>query len=180
MLGQWEVNIHIDGLPEDLATAFDSLHIEGTSYEAVAYLGSKMVSGVDHAVLAVQNVLTLPDTKNIVLMIFNELEGIFTLTRIEMLIDGSPAIGGPVVDVHTGHDMSKECLDAFGKAYGTFVGINVDPFGLLATQMADGTNYIFGVQTTIKGDEENTKSASIAMVNDKSHTGKIVEIIIPR
>ena len=71
--GGWSVNVEVGKMPQKVATAFSKLgDLVGASYTPIAYLGSQVVNGINHAVLAEQTVLTGKDTKNIVVIIFNE------------------------------------------------------------------------------------------------------------
>lgn len=164
MVGTWEVNVVVDGMPQKLATAFGELtgQLMGAQYTPIAYIGSQIVNGVNHAVLAEQLLITGKDTKNIVLMIFNEKPEGFSLVNIERLVEGGEGLGGTVIDVKT--NIPDEAKEVFDTVIGGFVGSNVEPFALLATQVVKGTNYIFA--TTVKPATLNPKvSATITTVN---------------
>ena len=80
LVGGWSVDVVVGGMPEKVATAFASLNeLAGAEYTPIAYLGSQLVNGVNHAVLAEQLLITGKDTKNVVLVIFNEKESDCTL-----------------------------------------------------------------------------------------------------
>ena len=74
MVGTWKIDVKLEGMPQKVATAFANLGTQllGAEYTPIAYLGSQVVNGINHAVLAEQLVITGKDTKNIVLIIFNE------------------------------------------------------------------------------------------------------------
>lgn len=160
--GKWDVNIHVGGMPEKLATAFGDIKLVGAKYTPIAYLGSQLVNGVNHAVLAEQLVLAGKDTKNIVVMIFNEKADTFTLTGIERVVEGGAELGGTAVDVKT--DIPAEAKDAFDSVVGKLVGVDVKPFALLATQVVKGVNYVFAAEVT-KVTKEAEKEFAIVTVN---------------
>lgn len=160
--GKWDVNIHVGGMPEKLATAFGDIKLVGAEYTPIAYLGSQLVNGVNHAVLAEQLVLAGKDTKNIVVMIFNEKADTFTLTGIERVVEGGAELGGTAVDVKT--DIPAEAKEAFDSVVGKLVGVNVKPFALLATQVVKGVNYVFAAEVT-KVTKEAEKEFAIVTVN---------------
>lgn len=150
MLGSWEINVNIGGMPQKIATAVGKLseQLIGAEYTPIAYLGSQVVNGTNHAVLAEQLVTTGKDTKNIVILIFNEkqneMEAI--LVGIERVIESGGELGGIKVDAIT--DIPEYAMDAFDEAREGYVGMKIDPFALLGTQVTKGTNYIFAAKAT--------------------------------
>ena len=146
MLGSWDVKVVVNSLPQKVATAVGNLseQLIGAEYTPIAYLGSQVVNGINHAVLAEQLVTTGKDTKNVVVLIFNEKGMDCTLVNIERVVDGGPVIGGTVVDVKT--DIPEEAMDVFKAGMEGYVGCNYKPFALLATKMTKGMNYVFAVE----------------------------------
>lgn len=171
MLGSWEVNVTINSMPEKVASAVSALseQLIGCEYKPIAYLGSQAVNGINHAVLAEQTVLTGKDTKNVVVLIFNEKPNDMkaTLVNIERVVEQGGEMGGIVVDVKT--DIPADAKEAFDKAFDGFVGSNVEPFALLATQVVNGTNYIFAAEVT-SVTAEPVKTVSIVTVNNIAGT----------
>lgn len=164
MVGNWDVNVNIGGMPQKLATAFGELtgNIIGAQYTPIAYIGSQVVNGINHAILAEQLLITGKDTKNIVLMIFNEKPDGITLVNIERIVESGAEFGGTVVDVKT--DIPDEAKAIFNEALTGFVGSAVEPFALLATQVVKGVDYIFAA--TVKPVVPDPKStAAIVVVN---------------
>ena len=72
MTGSWNVNVVTNGMPQKVATAIGALSekLIGAEYEPIAYLGSQVVNGTNHAVLAKQILTTGRDTTNIVVIVF--------------------------------------------------------------------------------------------------------------
>lgn len=151
MFGDWTFDVHVGvNLPQKLATAFGSLNetMLGAEYKPIAYLGTQEVNGVNHAVLAEQTVLTGKDTKNIVVMIFNEKPNSMevALVSIDRVVESGAPMGGVVVDAKT--EIPADAKAAWDGAFDGFVGSDVKPIALLGTQLVNGINYIFAATVT--------------------------------
>lgn len=177
MFGEWEVNVSTAGMPEQIATAMGDLKIFGAEYEPIAYLGSQVVNGVNHAVLAEQTLTVGRDVKNIVLVIFSEKEGTVTLSDIERVVESGGRDGGIEVDPKT--DIPAEAMAAFRETFEGFVGLKVEPFALLGTQVVKGVNYIFAAEVT-PVTEDPTKSACLVTVNSLTKNISFVDILTPK
>lgn len=169
-LGSWNVNVVVDAMPQKVATAVSALseQLMGAEYTPIAYLGSQVVNGINHAVLAEQLVITGKDTKNVVVLIFNEKDMDCTLVAIERVLESGGEAGGIVVDATT--DIPKEAQEAFDKVFEGFVGSKVEPFAYLGSQVVKGVNYIFAAEVTPVVENPETKVA-IVIVN--AMTGEI-------
>ena len=137
-LGGWKVNVQVGKMPQQVATAFGEImgNLVGAKYTPIAYLGSQLVNGTNHAILAEQLVVTGVDTKNIVCVILNEKPGSvagkdFALVNINKVLDGGVQFGGVKIDVMT--DMTDEVKAVFNEAFEGFVGSRIEPFALLST-----------------------------------------------
>lgn len=140
--GIWNVDVDLNGMPQKVATAFATLNdMVGAEYTFIAYLGSQMVNGTNHAVLAKQTIVAGKDTENVVIVFFRETKEGVTLSGIERVVEGGGELGGVKVDVKT--DIPDDAQKAFSEMFEGYVGANVKPFALLATQMTNGINYIF-------------------------------------
>lgn len=176
--GAWNVNVTIGSMPQKIATAFAKFDdMVGANYVPIAYLGSQVTNGTNHAVLAEQTILTGRDTKNIVLIIFNEKAGDMndpTVVNIERIIEGSTGFGGASIDVKT--DIPDEEMELFNKALAGFVGSNVEPKALLATRVAEGVDYAFLAE--ISPVAANTeKKAVIVTVNGLTNAVHFTDIL---
>ena len=171
-LGSWEVKVAADAMPQKVATAVGELseQLIGAEYKPIAYLGSQVVNGTNHAVLAEQTILTGKDTKNVVILIFNEKpnEMKATLVNIERVIEQGGELGGIAVDVKT--DIPTEAKEAFDKAFEGFVGSKVKPFALLGTQVVKGVDYMFAAEVTSVTAEPVTK---VCLVTVNGMTGDL-------
>lgn len=165
VVGAWNINISVGSMPEKVATAVGAIKesIMGADYEPIAYIGSQVVNGTNHAVLAEQVLTTGRDTKNVVLLIFNEKGMNCDLVSIERVVEAGGELGGTVVDVKT--DIPEDAQKAFDKALGGFVGAAVKPFALLATQPVNGINYVFAAEVTPVTAEPQKKFCVITVNN---------------
>ena len=143
MLGSWNIDVKVGGMPQKVATAFakEFREIVGAEYMPIAYLGSQTVNGINHAILAEQVLVIGRDVKNIVLIVMNERDDVFCVERIENIVAQGGAFGGTNIDVQT--DIPVGAQDAWNNAFKEFVGSNVNPFAYLGTQVTKGTDYIF-------------------------------------
>lgn len=176
MLGSWKVNIQVGKYPQKVASAISNITILGAEYTPIVYLGSQEVNGVNHAVLAEQLVTTGKDSKNAVVMIFNEKpnDTVATLVNIERVVESGGSLGGINVDVKT--DIDEDAKKAFEEAMQGYVGMKVEPFALLGTQVTKGTNYIFAVKMSPVV-AEPTDNVGILVVNNLTKTLTFKELL---
>lgn len=168
MVGEWKISVAVDAMPEKLATAFGELQIVGAEYEPIAYLGSQLVNGINHAVLAEQTLVLGKDIKNVVVMIFNERGDNFTLANIERVLESGDGMGAIKVDVNK--NIPKEAQETFDAAFDGFVGSNVKPFAYLGSQVVNGFNYFFACEVV---PVVKDPIASVALVTVNSNTKQI-------
>ena len=153
-LGGYTVDVHTGGLPQRVESGFGRLFgdLVGATYKPIAYLGSKVVHGTNHAVLAEQNLITGKDIKNIVLIVLNEKPGdvggeTMSLVSIEPFISDMGGLAGGYSVAPT-TNISPEAQAAFDKAFQGFLGSNIKPFALLATKVVKGIEYMFAAEMT--------------------------------
>jgi 6-phosphogluconolactonase/glucosamine-6-phosphate isomerase/deaminase len=106
-VGGWNIDVNKGTLPEKVATGFSEVfnNIVGATYIPLVYVGSQVVNGVNHAIVAEQTIITDPHIKNIVLIVLNEkpideIKSSFTVVSIEPVITGNDLMGGIGVDGH--------------------------------------------------------------------------------
>ena len=152
--GSWDVNVVTGGMPQKIATAFTMLteNLLGAEYDPIAYLGSQIVNGTNHAILAEQTLITGKDVKNIVIMVINEKPGDIdgtgcSIVSIKSVLEDRGLDGGYNIDAKT--EIPSDAQEVFDKAFAGFVGSNVQPFALLATQVVNGIKYVFAAETTM-------------------------------
>lgn len=188
MLGSYNINVQVGKLPQKIATAFPRIFgdLLGATYVPLAYLGSKIVSGTNHAVLATQTLLTGSDVHNIVVIVFNEKPGAdptadnIRVVEIRSVVSDGGKLGG--LSVAPVFEIPAEAQEAFDKNFQGFLGNKVTPFALLATQMVNGAKYIFAAETQLivspaamaKG---NTHSVSLVTVYSNYDQLEITPII---
>ena len=173
MTGSWDVNVTVGKMPQKVATACVEINetIIGASYEPIAYLGSQVVNGENHAVLAKQTVLTGKDTENIVLLIFNikPNEDKATLVAIDRVLESGGEFGGIKINATT--DIPSEAQEALDNVLEGFVGCDINAFAFLGTQVTKGTDYIFAAEVTpVVKDPVNTVAIVAANPMNKNIT----------
>lgn len=162
-LGAWNINVVTGGMPEKVATAFGKLNeLVGAEYEPIAYLGSQLVNGTNHAVLAKQTIVAGKDTENIVLVIFHETKDEVVMTSIERVVEGNAQPGGIFIEDNP-LEIPAEAKVAFEKTVKDFVGSAIEPFALLAEQVTEGTNYIFAAEVIPTTADPVKKVATVAV-----------------
>ena len=177
--GSWDIAVQIGKLPQKVATAFNNLNIVGAEYELIAYIGSQVVNGTNHAVLAKQTILNGKDTENIVVMIFNEKPNDMdaVLVSIDRILESGGIMGGPHINVKTALD--DEVMDIWNDAFEGFVGSTVTPYALLGTQIAIGTEYIFAA-TLVTTALEPEEHAMIVTINPMTKKVKMGDMLISK
>ena len=176
-LGSWKVEVNTNGMPQKVATAFSELSdMVGAEYRFLAYLGSQEVNGINHAVLAEQTVLTGKDTRNIVVLIFNEKPGSTeaTLVNIERVVEGGAELGG--IQINPQFDIPEDAKQAFDNSFIGYVGAKVKLVALLATKVTKGTNYIF-VATFSPVVPEPEDSVALVMVNGMTNQVAFADLL---
>ena len=174
-VGSWEVNVSTSGMPQSIATAFAGLNeMVGAEYKFIAYLGSQIVNGTNHAVLAEQTLVTGKDTKNVVVVFFRETKDGVTVSGIERVVESGGALGGVAVDVKT--DIPDDANAAFASAFEGFLGCKVSLIALLATQVTKGTDYVF-VAETEPVVENPEKSVELVIVNALTKSVAFVDLL---
>jgi len=141
--GSWDIKVQVGGMPQKLASAFAGVMgaLIGAQYTPIAYVGSQLVNGVNHAVLCEQVLTTGKDTTNIVMVIINERDGVFALAGIERVIEQGAPLGGIKIDVQT--EIPAEILKEFEIAREGYVGATITPKVYLGSQVVKGANRIF-------------------------------------
>ena len=179
MFGSWEVNVTVGSLPQKVATAVGELSekLVGAEYTPIAYLGSQVVNGTNHAVLAEQLLTTGKDTKNIVLLIFNEKQNTAELTSIERVLESGGELGGFKVDVQT--DITGEAKEQLDKAFEGYVGVDVKPIALLGTQVTKGTDYVYVAEVSPVV-QDPVASVEIITVNNLQKTVSFADLLANR
>ena len=152
VVGGYSIKVSTNGMPQKVATGFGKVfdNMVGASYTPIAYLGSQVVNGTNHALLAEQNLVIGKDAKNIVLVILNEKPGdvdgsSFSIVEITHLLSEGGTFGG--LNINPTTKIPDDAMKVFDKHFGGFLGANNKPFALLATQVVHGAAYVFAVES---------------------------------
>lgn len=147
-LGAWKVSIVTGAMPQKVATAIGSLAetLLGATYTPIAYLGSQLVNGTNHAILAEQTIVAGVDHKNIVLLKFNEKGMDCSLYAIEPVLQEGGPLGG--VKINASVDIPEAALEAFNKVTANWVGVTVNAAAFLGQRVSKGTDYYFLASVT--------------------------------
>jgi hypothetical protein len=149
LAGGYKVDIAVGALPQKVATyGMEVLNdLVGAKYEPVAYLGSQVVNGINHAILTVQTLVTASPVKSLRVVVLNEKPSSETKSDFTIVTIGSPLLTYASPGMTGGYaepeDFAKtapeaaalwsKCRQPIGKTYDTKC--------VLGTQVVAGTNY---------------------------------------
>ena len=177
-LGGWDTNVVTGAMPQKVATAVGDLGetLLGAAYNPIAYLGSKQVNGVLHAVLAEQILVTGVDQHNIVILQFLEKGTDCSLYSIETVLEGGAAFGGLKVDPKVGDEMPAEAIEVFNKVTAVWFGATLHPVAYLGGKMTKGMNNIF--LATVTAIAPNAKaSVKLIVVNGVMNSIDFIDVL---
>ena len=178
-LGNYLINV-TEKLPQKVQSGFDKVfsNMVGANYTPIAYLGSKVVNGTNHAILAEQNLVTGKDIKAICLVILNEKPGdlhgeTFSVVDIQSLLsDGGLKLGA--ININPTNEIPADAKEVFDKHFGGFLGAKNKAFALLATQIVHGVAYVFAVESQMLVKPLN--GGNIALASDDYSSIKLVKV----
>lgn len=178
--GSWKIDVNTSGMPQKVASAMTALETQlvGAEYKMIAYLGSQVVNGTNHAVLAEQTVLTGKDSKNIVILVFNEKpnEKEATLVSIDRILEEGLPLGGTKIDVNLAKDIPEEIMEIWTDARQHCLGSKMVPIALLGTKVTNGTNLIF--VATVDGQMPGSEvELALIIVNDLTRRMSFVNLL---
>lgn len=180
MTGIWKIDVNTHTMPQKVATAMAALDTQliGIEYKFIAYLGTQQVNGINHAVLAEQTVLTGKDSKNIVILIFNEKpnEDKVTLVSIDRVLESGLPLGGTNIDVKVNEDIPEDIMEIWMDACHHCLGSRMIPVALLGTKITNGINHIFIAIVDSQLPESEIELALIA-VNDLTRRMSFVDLL---
>ncbi len=177
-VGAWKVEPVVGAMPQKVATAVGELGetMLGAKYEPIAYLGSQLANGVNHAVLAKQTIVAGVDTVNVVLLKFSEKEMDCSLYAVEPVMQGGAAFGGFTVDPKAGKDIPEDAMKTFKDVTEGWVGVKLDPIALLGSKVTKGVDLVFLAKVTpVYPDAEAT--AKLVVVNGLTKTIDFVDVL---
>ena len=176
MVGTWKIEVNVGGMPQKVASAFTDFSdkILGAEYTPIAYLGSQLVNGINHAVLAEQLLTVGRDVKNVVIVFFNEKEDKVTMCGIERVLEMGDPMGGIKVDVLTPIPVDERKL--FDETFEGFVGSKVEPFAYLGSQVVKGKNHFYAATVTPVV-ENPTPAVVIITINDMTKDVSFFDVL---
>lgn len=179
MVGNWNVKVST-GMPQKVATAMSQLAttLLGAEYTPIAYLGSQVVNGTNHAVIAEQTITTGRDTTNIVLIIFNERDNAVVPVSIERVLESGLPLGGVKIEVATTLSIEQDSI--WSNAFDQFTGAQVTPFAYLGTQTEKGTAYIYLATSTPVTAEPSPTKVVMVTINPMEHMVSMMDLLTAR
>jgi len=174
MLGSYTINPS-KNYPQKIATAIADMKIFGCTYEAVAYLGSQQVNGTNHAVLAEQTVTNGEDTKNAVILVFNEKadSNDVSLVNVISVAESGGKLGGTQISVSA--DVPAEAKEAFENVLAGFVGNKFEIVAFVGTKITKGTDFKFVVTSEAVVPDAKKR---LALFTANTMTGFVVEPLL--
>lgn len=180
-VGNWDIKVSFESMPQPVASGFAALRekMVGAEYDMIAYLGSQEVNGTNYAVLATQVLTTGRDSKNIVILKFNQKPGeiVATLTGVEHILDAGAPLGGIAIDPKT--EIPADVQKIWHNAFEGYVGMNITPIAFLGTQVVNGANYFFIAEATTVTRETN-KGILLVVINPTAGSCKFVDALESR
>lgn len=182
-IGSWNIDVNVNGMPQKIATAFEKVNeaMSGAEYEMIAYLGSQLANGFNHAVLAEQILTTGRDVRNIVVMIFHEKTEAdeAVLTAIERVLDGNTRLGGTDIRVEKNLAEDSDEMKVWNEAFEGYVGFSVHPFAYLGSQTTSGINLIYAATMELLALEGQKHVATVA-INPLEHKVTFMDFLTDR
>ena len=170
-LGGWVIEPSSTKMPQKVASAFGNVeHILGCTYKAIAYLGKQQVNGTNYAILAEQTVITGEDTKNAVIMIFNEKADSNDIAWVGTIpvVEGGGKFGGTAINMVAAEALGNPEKDIFNKAIEGFVGSKIELVATVGTKVEKGTvhKFIVTLQPVVMDSE---KKLAVMSYNDMTN-----------
>ncbi len=151
----------------------------GVDYTPVAYLGSQLVSGTNHALLCRAASVTpnAAETYAIVFL-YQDLQGKVEVkdiirSSVETNLSGMAGSWAQAEDPTISDDLKA----AFDEAMKTRLGVNYTPVALLSTQLVSGTNYCILSEATVVAPDAETEYAFVYLYEDLEGNVEITDIV---
>jgi hypothetical protein len=183
MTGGWNIDVNKGTLPEKVATGFVEVFadMDGATYEPLIYVGSQVVNGINHAIVAKQTLVTNPPVDAIVLIILNEkpidpIKSKFSVVSIEPIVKehgGPGTLGDLEVNVQ---DITPETRKIFNEALEGLIGATYKPLYLVATQVVHGTNFVFLAQQNLATLDNDEHLVEVVVNVDEEEKARLVSI----
>ena len=126
----------------------------GAKYVPVAYLGSQIVAGTNHAILCKTAPVVPTPTE------------VYAIVYLYEKLDGSVE-----------PEITAELKALFDRATEGLLGVNYAPVALLSTQVVNGTNYCILCESTVVYPGAETAYAFLYLSKDLEGNAKVAEIV---
>lgn len=154
MLGSWTINPVKGMLPQKLASGWDEAFekLLGAKYEPIVYVGSQVVNGTNHMIIAKQNRVTAEPNTAIVKVVLNEkaidaAKSRFTIVSIDVLYENDGLMGGWSV---VAEEPDAELTGVIADLTDDMMGAAYEPVIVAASQVVNGSNYkVLAIQTLV-------------------------------
>lgn len=191
VVGGWTVatGFETPTMPDDAKEAFEKAtgEIDGATYEAVAYLGSQIVSGTNYAFLCnVTTVTAEPVSALKVVKIYADLEGNVEITddsdvditafTEEKELNFEQLAGGWNCAEAAGGKLDATVQKAFDKASEGMTGVSYEPLALLGSQVVAGSNYAILCKATPVTAESVSALAVVIVYADLNDGAEVTSI----
>ena len=151
----------------------------GATYMPVAYLGSQLVAGRNHAfVCRVTPVTADPVETYAIVTVYEDLEGKASLRNVyeSGAETGISELPGAWSQAGEQNEVNDELQAIFDKALEGYTGMGFKPLALLATQLVSGTNYRF-VCESIPVDGGEHGCAIVTVYADLEGNAEISDVV---
>jgi len=179
MIGGWtrpDSPAVTDEVKELMEKALEDL--VGMDYIPVAYIGTQVVAGTNHAILCRVKAVT-PDAAETyaIVYLYEDLEGNVEITEVKDFgaqtnindLDG----GWSQADA----EVSEEAKAAFEEATGKMIGADYDLIALVSTQVVSGMNYCFLCTVRAVSPEAEARYALVYVYQDVQGEAKVTDVV---
>lgn len=157
VLGGWTVNSDVVTVvyPTEAGEAFEkaSKEYNGIEMEPVALLASQVVSGKNYSFLAkTKNVASNGQSQWFIVVVYEDLQGNAKITSANPIDISDIKVGNTIPEnllggwelapVSNAVTLPEEIWSKFSEASEGFVGVNLSPLAVLASQVVSGANYL--------------------------------------
>ena len=153
----------------------------GAEYVPVAYIGSQLVAGTNHAILCrISPVVPDPKETYAIVILYEDLSGNVTVTdikdfEVETNLHDETLPGG-WYEPET-PEITEDAQAVFDKALEPLTGVNYVPVALLEEQVVAGMNYCYLCEATIVYPGEEMSYALVYIYQDLDGNAEITDIV---
>lgn len=170
-------------VPDEVKALLDKAleQMDGAVYTPVAYLGSQVVAGTNHALLC-RTAPVVPDAIETwcLVYLYEDLEGNVEMTEVK---DSLSSTNLPNENMSGGWEqpaspeVTEEARTALEKAMEGFAGAEYNPVALLSTQVVAGMNYCILCERTVTAPDAETDYALVYVYADLEGNAELTQIV---